>query len=101
MTMKRRTKKETAEQPASSRHGAGRLREVPAGAFKARCLSLLDRVRDRGEVYVVTKHGKPVARLTPLDDTQPESWGWMKGTVRSYDDLISPIDVAWEAGEDD
>lgn len=97
------------KKPAAKRRSSGpgkpprstrRIREIPAGVFKARCLSLLDRVHDRGEVYVVTKRGKPVAKLVALDEARPESWGWMRGTVRAYADLISPIDVEWEAGAD-
>lgn len=39
---------------------------VGAAEFKARCLEMLDRVREQGVEYVVTKHGKPVARVVPL-----------------------------------
>lgn len=41
---------------------------VPASTFKARCLSLLDEVARTRTGIVVTKHGKPVAKLVPLDD---------------------------------
>ncbi|HEX6031197.1 MAG TPA: type II toxin-antitoxin system prevent-host-death family antitoxin [Tepidiformaceae bacterium] len=41
-------------------------RTIPAGEFKAKCLALLDEVADSGEEIVVTKRGKPVARLAPL-----------------------------------
>lgn len=40
---------------------------VPAGQFKARCLALLDEVAATGRAIVVTKHGRPVARVVPLD----------------------------------
>jgi prevent-host-death family protein len=43
-------------------------REAPhigAAEFKARCLELLDRVRESGAEYTITKHGKPVARVVP------------------------------------
>ena len=76
---------------------------VPAGVFKATCLELMDRVRDRHEEIVITKYGKPVAKLVPVDDAhapQGTAWGWMKGTVLWYGDVISPIDVEWEAMKD-
>ena len=38
---------------------------MPAGRFKARCLSVLDEVRDSRCPVLITKHGKPVARLVP------------------------------------
>ena len=79
----------------------GGRREIPAGKFKAECLALMDRVRERGEEYVITKHGKPVAKLVPVEDQPvPSLWGCMKGTVLWYGDIISPIDVEWEALQD-
>lgn len=75
--------------------------QIPAAQFKARCLALMDRVRERREEYVITKHGRPVAKLVPVEEEGRDPWGWMKGTVLSYGDLISPIDVEWEADRDD
>lgn len=49
------------------------LREITASQFKARCLRLLDEVAESGETLVITKHGRPVARLEPpprVDDLQ-------------------------------
>ena len=43
-------------------------REVAAGEFKARCLRLLDEVAEERVELVVTKRGRPVARVVPLDD---------------------------------
>jgi prevent-host-death family protein len=40
-------------------------REITATQFKARCLRLLDEVAETGETLVVTKHGRPVARVEP------------------------------------
>lgn len=85
--------RETAAAPAAS---------VPAGVFKATCLELMDRVKERREEIVITKYGKPVAKLVPVADaaTRRSAWGWMKGTVLWYGDVISPIDVEWEAMKD-
>jgi prevent-host-death family protein len=41
------------------------LREITATQFKARCLRLLDEVSETGETLVITKHGRPVARVEP------------------------------------
>jgi prevent-host-death family protein len=64
-----------------------------AADFKARCLELVTRVRERGAEYVITKHGKPVARLVPYHAAgkQP-SFGAMKGTVLKYERPFDPID---------
>ena len=43
---------------------------VSAATFKARCLELMDRVCETGAEYVVTKHGRSVARLVPYEETR-------------------------------
>ena len=61
--------------PAKARK-AGAKRDVaarsslPAAEFKTRCLELMDRVRETGVEYIVTKHGRPVAKLVP---SRPET----------------------------
>jgi prevent-host-death family protein len=39
--------------------------QIPAGEFKAKCLKLMDQVARSGVPIVITKHGKPVAKLVP------------------------------------
>lgn len=72
---------------------------VPAGIFKARCLELIDRVKETGVEYIITKHGKPHARLAPLEPTQADvsPIGWLAGTVLRYDDPTAPTGERWEA----
>jgi prevent-host-death family protein len=74
---------------------------VPAADFKARCLELLDRVRDERRRIVVTKHGKPVARVVPFEDEPESVVGFLRDSVVSYGDVTSPIDELWEADSDD
>jgi prevent-host-death family protein len=66
---------------------------MPAAKFKANVLKVLDKVARTGRGVTVTKHGKPVARVEPV--RAPRS---LKGSVLYEGDLISPIDVEWEAG---
>lgn len=68
---------------------------IAAGDFKARCLSLLDEVAATGQPLIVTKHGRPVAKVVPLPPTQ-SLFGAMAGSVLASDDLIQPIDDAWD-----
>lgn len=72
---------------------------IPAGEFKAKCLKLLDEVAEKRETLVITKHGKPVAQLVPMPpETQRQGIvGSMKGSVTILGDIISPIDVEWDA----
>jgi prevent-host-death family protein len=69
---------------------------IPAGEFKAKCLKLLDQVAETREPLVITKHGKPVAQVVPIS-VQEDFIGSMRGSVLYMGDIISPIDVEWEA----
>lgn len=71
----------------------GKKREIPAGEFKAKCLALLDDVAETGQEVIVTKRGRAVARLVPIE--KPQS---LRGSIVSQGDLISPIEDDWEAG---
>lgn len=76
---------------STRRGGAGSA--LAAAEFKARCLELMDRVRETGVEYVVTKHGTPVAKLVPYRGPQRLSFfGSAKGTVLHYDRPFDPID---------
>jgi prevent-host-death family protein len=75
-------------------------REISAGEFKARCLALMDEVRDRGGEYVITKRGTAVAKLVPIRTTRRRLLGSMKGTVTVLGDIISPLDEPWDTLED-
>jgi prevent-host-death family protein len=75
-------------------------REISAGQFKARCLALMDEVRDRGGEYIITKRGTPVARLVPFRHEPRPLLGSMHGTVKALGDIIGPLDDPWEALEE-
>jgi len=69
---------------------------IPAGEFKAKCLKLMDKVALDRQPLVVTKRGKPVVLVTPIP-AQENIVGSMKGSVLWIGDIISPIDVEWDA----
>ncbi len=69
-------------------------RTVAATVFKARCLSLLDRVAETGESLVITKRGKAVARVVPARRTPAAS---LRGSVTIHGDIVSPILDRWDA----
>jgi prevent-host-death family protein len=71
--------------------------QVSAAEFKATCLELMDRVRETGVEYVVTKHGKPVAKLVPYTDAESKPlFGSMKGTVLKFERPLDPIDADYD-----
>lgn len=59
----------------------------------------LDRVRQARQEIVVTRYGKPIARLSPVDGEEGEDgiFGVLAGTVTVHGDIVAPIDEAWEA----
>ncbi len=73
--------------------------QIAAGEFKAKCLGLLDEVQRKRTEVVITKRGKPVAKLVPIEDRSASFIGSMKGTMEIVGDIVSPIDVKWEADE--
>ncbi len=88
-----------AEAAAQPYNAGVRETRISASEFKARCLELMDTVRDRHETIIITKHGTPVAKLVPFEDELPNAVGYMCGSVLWYGDLISPIDVEWDANK--
>jgi prevent-host-death family protein len=72
-------------------------REVTASAFRQRCLSLLDQVERTKVRIVITKRGRPVARLVPVDDAEIRAP--TLGTVRllADDDAYFSTDESWSA----
>ncbi len=70
---------------------------VPATKFKAQCLELMDRVAERRATYVITKRGKPVAKLVPADAPERKSvFGCMADKMDFVGDLDQP---AWTEEE--
>jgi prevent-host-death family protein len=74
---------------------------IAAAEFKATCLELMDRVRETGTEYIVTKHGTPVARLVPYKAPGRSGvFGSMKGTLLKYERPFDPIDGDYDINRD-
>jgi prevent-host-death family protein len=72
--------------------------KIIASEFKAKRLKLMDKVKRDHEEIVITKRGKPVAKLVAVNDPEtPTGYGCMKGTGEIIGDIVSPIDVEWDA----
>lgn len=70
------------------------MKTIGAARFKEQCLSLLDRVGP--ESIVITKHGKPVARLIPIEVQSSHLIGCLKGKVEIRGDILS-TGLSWDA----
>jgi prevent-host-death family protein len=74
-----------------------KTKTIKASEFKAKCLALMDEVARTGQRVVITKNGEPVADLVPHDAKKRSPFGIWKGKVEIIGDIISPIDVEWDA----
>jgi prevent-host-death family protein len=72
-------------------------RSIKASEFKAKCLALIDEVAATGDPVVITKNGKPLAKLIPHGSPKRSPLGVWKGKVIIKGDIISPIKVEWDA----
>lgn len=84
----------------------GKVREktIAVSAFKPRSLAIIDEVANRKtDRVVLTRRGKPVVALVPIDEILPDLWGAMRGTVHVMPgvDLTAPTGEIWDAEKDE
>jgi prevent-host-death family protein len=72
------------------------MKKVAAAKFKEQCLSILDRLGPEG--IVITKHGKPVARLLPIERASAGLIGSLRGRILVKGEILSS-GVKWNAGD--
>ena len=75
------------------------MKTIPAGEFKVHCLAIMDEVQAKREAVVITKRGKPVAKLVPLTKDKDEIFGFLKGKVTDVGDAVSPALTPEEWGD--
>lgn len=68
------------------------MKQVAISEFKAKCLKLLDEVNKTKQPLVVTKHGNPLAEVTPVSAQNDRSWiGSMAGKIKITGDIVAPV----------
>jgi prevent-host-death family protein len=67
------------------------MKAIPAGQFKARCLRIMDEVRSTREPVLITKKGRPVAKLVPADGQPEDIFGCLKDEIKIVGDIESPV----------
>ena len=75
------------------------MKTMGAGEFKARCLRVMEDVKKYRIPVVITKKGRPVAKLVPPDSPAADVFGCMAGTARIVGDVEGPVlpAEAWDA----
>ncbi len=75
--------------------------KIPATAFKANCLKLMSRVAKTHDKVVITKRGKPIAQLVPVEASPDSLFGYMQGTVTVKGDIVSSLSESWSVRDGD
>ncbi len=70
------------------------MQTINATKFKEQCLALLDSLNNEG--LIVTKHGKPVAKVIPIGTDCSELIGSMRGKIKIHGDILS-TGIRWDA----
>ena len=68
---------------------------LPVSEFKAKCLRLLNDVESKGDRIVITKRGRPVARVERVDVPKPRLQGMWKGKARIKGDIVYFSEGPW------
>jgi prevent-host-death family protein len=66
------------------------MRSIAAGAFKANCLAIMDEVQASCESVLITKRGRPVAKLVPVRDEKDSIYNFMHGKGAICGDVVAP-----------
>lgn len=74
------------------------MKKIAAGSFKAHCLGIMDEVQAKNETVVITKHGKPVAKLVPIDSDTDPIYNFLAGKGAVVGDVVSPVISSEEWG---
>ena len=73
------------------------MKTIAAATFKAHCLTLMEDVRSTRRPLIITKRGKPVAKLVPIDEPKDEFIGRLKGVFEVVGDLDADPPEVWES----
>jgi prevent-host-death family protein len=75
------------------------MKTIAAGSFKVHCLAVMDEVQAKRETVVITKRGKPVAKLIPADQNADDIYGFLAGKGAVVGEVVLPVLSREEWGE--
>lgn len=68
------------------------MKTMAAGTFKARCLQVIEQVRMRHQPVLITRRGKPIAKLVPVEKERRSTvFGSMRGKIEIRGDIVAPV----------
>jgi prevent-host-death family protein len=75
------------------------MKKMAAGAFKVHCLAVMDEVQSKRQPVLITKRGKPVAKLVPVEQEKDDIFGFFKGKGTITGDVVAPALTPEEWGD--
>jgi len=75
------------------------MKTMAAGAFKVHCLKVMDEVQSKRQAVLITKRGKPVAKLVPVEKEKDDIFGFYRGKIKINGDIVSPAFSPEEWGD--
>jgi len=77
------------------------MKKMAAGQFKVHCLAVMDEVQSKRVSVLITKRGKPVAKLVPVEKEKDDIFGFLKGKgkIEINGDIVSPAISPEEWGD--
>jgi prevent-host-death family protein len=75
------------------------MKKMAAGAFKVHCLAVMDEVQSKRQAVLITKRGKPVAKLVPVEKEKDDIFNFMKGKGSIVGDVVAPALTPEEWGD--
>ena len=74
------------------------MKRMGAAQFKTRCLAVMDTVSKTRQPVLITKRGRPIAKLVPVEDEAKEFLGRLQGVMEIVGDIEAPIEPpeAWK-----
>ena len=75
-----------------------KTRTMAAGKFKAECLAVMDEVQKKRHTVVITKRGKPVAKMMPIEPVKDDIFGFLAGKGKIKGNIVKPAMTLKEWG---
>jgi prevent-host-death family protein len=75
------------------------MKTMAAAEFKAHCLQVMEQVHKSRQPVTITKRGRPIAKLVPVDEGRSKVFDSMKGKIEILGDIVGPVTPLedWEA----
>lgn len=68
-----------------------KTKTMAAGKFKTRCLAVMDEVQAKREALIITKRGKPVVKIIPVEPQPDDIFGFLQGKGKITGDIVAPV----------